>query len=237
MKNICLFSVFSLLILMSAHAQAQMLSGPSITKGERKFEQSSTITNDDGDITVDSNVEYKHSFTDKISAALEAEFKKRQDDSVEFEATELKVNYQLTGKEAFMVSGIRAFYKMDHLGDEDNIGTKIMLQKSYGSIRHRANIEFGHEVGEKSRHGVSAEAGFGSFYKFDGYMVGGEYLVDFGKLRDKLDYEEQEHQIGPYFEFSFPVAQQKVKMKTAYYAGVSSAADDSTFKYKLEMKF
>ncbi len=237
MKYIHLVAIFSLFVLLISPAFAQNVSGPHIVKGVSEFEHTSYLANEDGDTTIDSEFEYKYGLTDNIGVAVEAEFKKKQDDSMEFEATEFKLNYQLTGKESLVSSTVRAAYKMDHLGDEDNVEAKLMLEKAYGKFKHRANIDLGHEVGEKSRSGLSSELALGSYYKLDGYTVGAEYFGDFGKFKDNLDYDEQEHQLGPYLEFAFPVAQQKVKMNVAYFGGISSAAADSTYKYEMAVKF
>lgn len=123
------------------------------------------------------------------------------------------------------------------MGDADEVGAKLIFEKNINQWRHRANLDFGHEVGEKKRSGLSAGLAWGTYYNFDQFQLGGEYYADFGNLRDDLDYDEQEHHIGPVVGFDIPVAGREVETKIGYLAGVSNASNDHIIKYEFELEF
>lgn len=237
-KKLLISTTLAVLILPSAvNAASKSVSSPNIVENMQIENKGSYQFDDDQNSRWQNKTEFDYGLTDRIELTLEGEIEKRENESVEYKATAFKAKYKLTGDEYYLKSAIQVGYGINHLGDADDVGVKLNVQKTYGQWDQRANFDFGHEVGEGSESGIDAALKLGSYYKFDGYKLGGEYYADFGRLKDLSGFEDQEHHIGPVVAFDIPVAQTVIGAKLGYLAGLSDASADHVIKYELEYEF
>ena len=236
-KSVLLSSCLMLCVSEPALAVSKKLRSPSVSKGVWEVENFGTVESSNGQVKWKNVTELEYGITDRLKVEIYAKTEKEEGGSLEYEETEFELTYEVTGDEYPIQSAVQGAYEINHLGDSDKIETKLLLQHKSGMWKHRLNVGLDHEVGEKSTSGIEAGLAWGTYYSFDKVKVGGEYYADFGRLKDDLTYDEQEHHIGPVIGFDVPVGTQEVEVKFGYLAGISSAASDSVFKYEFEIEF
>ena len=241
MKQNIIISTIALLALSTAPALAvsKNVSSPNVTKDKIKLENKGAYEFDDDGDEWKHKTELEYGLTDDLQIKIEAEIEKEEGNSVKHDATEIGFKYQLLdGKVDPVGLSVDASYELSHQGGSDGIGMGMNIQKLYNKWDHRINFGLGHDTGEDSESGVSADVKLGSYYKFDRYKVGGEYYVDFGNLRDSNDFEEQEHHIGPVVGFDLPLGREMaLETKVGYLVGLSEASADHVVKYEFEYEF
>lgn len=239
MKKLSLFTFISAFILSApAYAVSKDISSPNVTEGQIAIKDKGYIEMDkDKDSRWINKTTLEYGLTDRLQIAVDGEIEKKEDESVEYKKTKLKTKFKLTGDDYFLKSALQLSYAKNHLGDADEVEAKLIFQKTYGQWDQRANVQISHEVGDDKASGAEAALKLGSYYKMNGFKLGGEYIVDFGNLKEQDGYSNQEHHIGPVVGFDIPLGQSKIGTKIGYLAGISKASPDHVIKYELEYAF
>lgn len=116
----------------------------------------------------------------------------------------------------------------------DAIEVKLLLEKQWGRFTHLANLGVEREAGNNATPGLERSFLWSSRYRYDAHFEPGvEIQSDFGKVRDRLHFNEQEHYIGPavYGEI-IP----NVNYQAAYEFGVTSASATGAARLKIEFE-
>lgn len=238
-KYLALFTTVFCVGAMTPVWAAKTVSSSGVTKGNLQIENNGQFgfDDEDGGDSWEHGIDFEYGLTDRVMVELSGKVEKPEDEDAEYEATEIKVNYKMTGEESFLNTGFEVGYGMNHLGGADSVGFELRTQKKYGQWDQRFNIGTDHEVGEDSESGLSLDIEAGSYYDFGEYKLGLEYFADFGRLKDNLSYSEQDHLLGPVVNFSVPVMGKAVNTQLGYLAGISDAATDHNIKYVIEVNF
>ncbi len=230
-----------ILIATSSFAMAQNVSSPSVKQGVWGFNNAATYAvddNDDAENQFKQKTRMSYGVTDKLALSLAGELKQNKGNSTEYEETEFRVIYKLTGDDAAINAATRILYDLNHVSGTDTVGAELLLGQKFGKWRHLFNIDTQHDVGADSEDGVELDLAWGSYYQFDKVRVGGEYYVDFGRLKDHQTYSNQEHQIGSSVKFKAGrILDTDIKLEFAYFRGISRSADDNVFKNEIEFAF
>lgn len=239
MNNILFLTAFCLCVA-SVSAKAQNVSSPSVKKGVWGFNNAATYAVDDKDDAdaFKQKTRMSYGVTDKLAFSIAGEVKKNEGESTDYDETELRLIYKLTDDGAPINAAIRVPYDINHNGDSDTIGAELLLGQKFVKWRHIFNIDTQHDIGEKSKGGLELDLAWGSYFQFDKFRLGGEYYVDFGKLKDNQRYSSQEHQVGPTVKFKAGrLLDTDIKLEFAYFRGISRSADDNVFKNEIEFEF
>lgn len=227
--------------LFPAVAMAQTISSPYVTKGKASIENKGNYHwNDDGGQDGWKHaLELKYGLTDWMSVSVESKIKNYESENTEYDATELEAKFELTDgvEDTFVDAGLKLVYEISGTGGADTVETSLLFAKRYTQWQHGLELIVGKEVGDDAAHGVNLGLEAGSYYKFDGFKLGGEYYGDFGSTDDNDSYSEQSHKVGPVVGFDIPVGGYEIETKLGYLHGISNGADDSTLKYQFEVAF
>jgi len=237
-----LILIISMLFMSVNTAQAQNVSSPSIDAGKLSMNNRVVFSERDGDGSWDFKPRFEYGLNDRWAITWAGEFEKQDGSAADMDKAEFRAMYLLTDENAFAETALRGVYDIHLSGEADSLGLEYIARKKMGDWRYQFNLDTAHEVGEKAESGLEMDLAFGAYKSFDGFRIGPEYYVDFGRIKDMSGYSDQEHQFGPAIVFDVPVMAQlmgveEVKMEAAYFAGISHAAEDHTIKYELDIAF
>lgn len=238
-------SVFGLTLSQPAYAQKQVYS-PIVEKGELEIETTGVY---DIDHRKEKNAvqEYKNSIgygvTDRWATEFYGEFERQpQEDEdgnsklsrVKFTNIEWENRYQLTEQGKYWLdTGI--YFAWEIPMREKNPGKvegKILLEKATQNFTHMANLIIEKEVGGGSTEQTTAAVAWSSRYRLsEHFQPGVEYWADFGQVRSRLPYQEQNHQVGPAF---YGHLTPHIKYDVGYLFGISRTAPQGELKWVLE---
>lgn len=243
MKIYFFFLVLFLCPIITNQAQAQNVSSPSLSApGEWEFNNAAFYAVNDGDDAdvFEQKTRVEYGVYDWLALTYAAEFEQIEDNSIEFENSEVRAIIRLTGEGAPVNAAMRLVYDHDHIGDSNSVGAELLLGQRFGQWRHLLNIDTAHDVGEKSEDGVELDFAWGSYYSFENFRLGAEYYWDLGNLQDHQTYSDQAHQIGGSIKFNaghIAKALEPIDLEFAYFTGISRGADDHVFKNEIEFEF
>ena len=237
---VCTFGVSQI-----AYADKHVYS-PIVEKGELEIETTGVY---DRDHSKEKNAaqEYKNAIgygvTDRWATELYGEFERLLQEnedggvnfsSVKFTHLEWENRFQLTEQgQCWLDAGIYFAYEIPvRAKDPGKIEGKVLLEKSTEKFTHTTNLIFSKEVGGGATEQTSAGFAWSSRYRLSkNFQPGVEYWIDFGEIRRKLSYNEQNHQVGPAF---YGYLMPHVKYDVGYLFGISKAAPEGELKWILE---
>ncbi len=184
-----------------------------------------------------SRVHIKHGFNDLYAAEIVVSQDRRKGDNLEHDAVTLENHFHLLKAEGHGFDfGVRANYTMkdgDKKADEASFGFYELIP--LGEYEIRMNQILGHEVGEDSDDGLSAELRFQATKKIsETHRLGLESFHDLGSLQDMSGYSDQSHQFGPVLKGKIGGG---YAYETGYRAGISEGAPDHNFKVFISRDF
>lgn len=239
--KICKFLIAAAVFVFPAQAMAQTISSPYVTKGERAIENKGNYhwNGDDGQDGWKHALELKYGLTDWAAVSLESKFRNYESEDMEYEATELEAKFELTDgvEKPYVDAALKVIYDISGTGGADTAEASLLLAKRYNNWQHGLELIAGKEVGDDAGDGVNLGLEAGTYYKFEGFKLGGEYYGDFGSTDEDSRYSEQSHRLGPVIGFDIPVGGYEIETKIGYLHGISEAADDSTLKYQFDVGF
>ncbi len=217
---------------------------PYVTKGELEIEAKGNI-DFDRDAEKDNLQKQKYAlgygFTDRWFSELYGEVEKKrnadnEDLNFRFTLLEWENKFQLTEPGQYPVDiGFLVEYEISTEDKHaDNLGWKILLDKTIGRFENIANFNFDHEVGGGHTNETDGGFAWSSRYRLNQYFEPGfEYHADFGGLNEGKDFNEQTHRVGPAF---YGKLGNNIKYDVGYLFGVSDAAPNGTLKWILEFE-
>lgn len=217
------------LALFSQPAAAiDKIYSPHATKGEVELEYSGSTSFDNNHAKnniQEHEFELEYGLTDRIMLELAGSFEKQPDQSVKSSAIGFGGRYEFFEPgEAWMDSGLLLTYgRATHSDtDADAIEAKLLLEKQWGKLLHRANIGIEQEVGSHRAGGPDRVFLWSSRYRYDPHFEPGfEIQSDFARANDHLNFNQQEHYIGPAIYGQIVPG---LKYEAAYYFGATDAA-------------
>lgn len=165
------------------------------------------------------------------------EFSGHQDEDTDVSALVFENIFQLTPHGTWPVDvGIKIDYAKSLLGEADEIGAKLLLEKEIGQFTNISNIGIAREIGEDSGDDNEYNFAYGLSYNVnETFAIGGEWHSDFGTLEnDSDDFDEQSHRVGP---VAYGEIGHGVHYETGVLFGVSDEAPDAEIKAVLEYEF
>jgi len=159
------------------------------------------------------------------------------EEDFDFTEWEWENRFELTEPGEFWVDvGLYVAYELKNGQDKsDKMEGKILLEKSFGKFKHRANINFEQEVGG-DRTSNDLEGGFAwlTRYKLTKLVQPGvEYYIDFGSFQEGNSYDEQTHQLGPVLHGKMG----HVEYDVGYLFGLTDPAPEGSLKWILEYEW
>lgn len=180
----------------------------------------------------------KYGFNDRWQLSIKGEADNEESREYEYDETEVKLKYNLWKSGDFKTS-IEGGYEFDHTSGADAV--LLNTQAKYGPKPWKYDIKakLKHEVGDNRNNGLDVEIETKTAYELENdVVVGIKYDADFGRVTDNTGFDEQEHLLGPFVDFSIPLPNdKKLGTKLSYSAGLSDASPIHTFKYDLGYKF
>lgn len=216
-----------------AHA-TKTVTSPYVTKGKATVEWRGGYEMDDDEEEVfKTRNQFSYGFTDFYDLKVSVDTVHNDEDD-EFSDIDFENKFQILPKgEYFIDLGLRLDYTRALNGDDDGIGTKILLAKQTGEFSHNLNLEAGRDIGGEASDDWGYGLSYGLSFPFtDDLAWGAEWYSDFGTFDD--DYEEQDHRVGPVL---YGTAFGAIKYQAGVLAGVSEAAPDATIKATANYSF
>lgn len=225
---------------------AKHVYSPIVEQGEIEIETTGVY---DFDHRKDKNAvqEYKNAIgygvTDNWFTELYGEFERGQDEDgdgntklsrVKFTNLEWENRYQLTEQGKYWLdAGIYFAWEIPlRQKNPGKVEGKILLEKSMQRFTNTANLILEKEVGGGSTEQTTAGIAWSSRYRIcEHFQPGFEYWANFGQIRDRLSYPEQNHQLGPAF---YGHLTPHIKYDVGYLFGVSRAAPSGELKWNFE---
>ncbi len=228
-------------VTSAAHAGPGKITGPHVDKGASEIELTGTyaFNYDNDDYEFENELEYEYGVTDKLLVETEVEFKKENDHDTVTDGVAVGFRYELGEVgEYFVDTAVGAKYKFSGTGGSDRLDLNLALEKTLQSYKFRSNVQARHQVGAHSADGVDMRFSLGGYNKLYGLDAGIEYFADIGNLSGQSGYSAQKHYVGPIIGSEVYLPNNvEFEYKIGYYQGVSSAADDGTIKYEIELEF
>ena len=232
---------FSLALTMAANP-ALALDGkvysPQVVKGEAEIEYAGTRTFDSdkekNDIQ-ENQFSIGYGVTDYWAPEFYfATFERGPGQPQDFTATEFENRFQFWPiGEHWVDAGLLASYHFAAKKDDaDSVELKLLLQKDIGKFTALANLGGEREVGSHASGGNELSSAFNVRYRWLSYLEPGiEMQSDYGTWGDHLNFNQQEHYLGPVL---YGRLMPGLKYEVGYYAGLSSTAASSAMRFKLE---
>lgn len=227
--------LFFIMIVMLGIFQFSMAN--ALEKGFTKVKVEGEFQEQKGAHSYEKKIKLERGVTDRLVIGIEGEFSKEEGDSFEYAQTKIEAAYAVTDDKYLIASEIEAFYDYSHSGDSDEIGLKLTFEKPLGRWEYQLETEFSHEIGEDKESGVAGDAELKALYDMKGWGLGYVYDAGFGRFKERLDYNEQDHSLGPVVTFNLPVIGLEIGTELTYLRGLSDAAQDNTLKYELDIEF
>lgn len=226
------------LALPAAPAYAlDKIYSPNAVKGEVEVEYvgSTTFDSDHDKNNLQAHeFELEYGLTNRLMLELSGSFEKQPDESLTSSSIGFGGRYAFFEPgENWVDSGLLLTYgRATHRADADAIEAKLLLEKQTGQFLHRANIGIEQEVGSHRENGAERVLLWNSRYRYAAqFEPGFEIQSDFGKARDHLSFNQQEHFVGPAI---YGALTPHLKYEAAYLFGVSDAAPSSAARVLLE---
>jgi hypothetical protein len=221
------------LILAASPAFANTSSavgGAGVEKGKTALEYRLAGSLDDEDIGQDdfirTRVHLDHAFSDLYAARLVYVMDKLQGDSFETANISWQNRFHFIKRDVYgWDGGMRLNYTIAD-GDKkpDDLSLRFYQEFPLRGFEIRFNQIFGHDLGEDSGKGVTAEWRSQITQKIgDDTALGLDFFHDFGNLSGQDGYSAQEHAIGPVLKTKFGGG---YSMEAGYRVGISAASAD-----------
>jgi len=185
--------------------------------------------------------ELDYGVNDFVQLGAGVELKDKEGESLDVTAYDLQAKFQLTPKGKYLIdTGLELSYTFqDDSSKADKAIARLIFGKKFKKSGNQAllNLNLTEEVGANRKKDTEAEIA-ASFYTpvIDNGKLGLEYFADFGELNDNSNFSEQEHRIGPAFQYKIK-KWNNTKIIIGYLVGISNEAPDSTIRYALKYKF
>jgi hypothetical protein len=197
--------------------------------GSRTFDRQSALNNgQDHEFMLEAGV------LPRLVLEVAAGLAKAPSSALRLEDVEVQGRYQFFEPGQMWVdTGLLVAYGFATQGHSpDALETKLLLEKQTGPFLHRANIGLEQEVGPDSKGGPEWVFLWSSRYRMNTHFEPGfEIQSGFGRFSDHLNFNEQEHYVGPaVYGHILP----HLKYEAAYLFGASDGAADGAARVLLE---
>jgi hypothetical protein len=235
-----LFTLASALLAHPALALDGKVYSPNVVKGEAELEYAGTDTFD-SDKSKNAIQEHQFSvgytFTDFwASEVYFAEFERGPGQPLDYTANEFENIFQFwpQGKYWLDAGMLASYHLADKKDSADSIELKLLLQKDIGMFTTVVNVGGEREVGNLATGGNDLASAVNTRYRLSPYFQPGiEWQADYGTLRERNNFSQQEHYLGPVVYGEFPYLT-GLKYEVGYFAGISDAAANTAMRLKLE---
>lgn len=146
--------------------------------------------------------------------------------------------FQLAPKDEYWLDpGIYLAYEVPLIDKQvGKFEGKILLEKDFHKISNVLNISFNKEVGGSAANPhIDGGISWSTKYRLTQYFEPGfEYWNDFNAIAHQLDYNQQNHQVGPVF---YGRLTRHIKYNVGYLFGISDTAPRGELKWVIEYEF
>jgi len=206
------------------------VGGATVDKGKTAVEYRLAGSLDDESTSHDDRIRTRvhidHAFTDLYAARLVYVMDRRKGDGFEAAGLSWQNRFHFIKRENHgWDGGMRLNYTFAD-GDKkpDDISLRFYQEFPLGGFNIRFNQIFGHDIGEDSGKGISAEWRSQITQAIGGETaIGLDFFHDFGNLSQQDGYSAQEHAIGPVVKAKFGGG---YSLEAGYRIGLSAAAPD-----------
>ena len=210
---------------------------PNVTKGEFELEYSGSTTFDrhhDQSNIQSHEFELEYGVSDRLALELSGELEKEPGKALTSSAVGVGGHVQFFEQgEHWLDSGLLLSYgRATHRDEADTIEAKLLLEKQTGNFLHLANIGIEQAVGSHGVDGAEQVLLWNSRYRYNAHFEPGiELQSNFGRTNETLDFDQQEHYIGP---AAYGQIVPGLKYEAAYLFGVSDAASQGAARVLVE---
>lgn len=229
-----IFIYCTLCVILAAKPAAANTSsavgGATVEKGKTALEYRLAGSLDDEDAGqedfIRTRVHLDHAFTDLYAARIVYVMDKLQGDDFETANISWQNRFHFIKRDVYgWDGGMRINYTIAD-GDKkpDDLSLRFYQEFPVGRFDMRFNQIFGHDLGEDSGKGVTAEWRSQITHTVaDDMVIGLDIFNDFGNLAQQDGYSAQEHAAGPVLKTKFGGG---YSMEAGYRIGISAAAPD-----------
>jgi len=231
-RHIFIFCTLSALVAVKPAAAntGSAVGGATVEKGKTAVEYRLAGSLDDESTSQDdrmrTRVHLDHAFTDIYAARIVYVMDRLKGDGLEAGNVSWQNRFHFVKRDVYgWDGGMRLNYTVAD-GDKkpDDLSLRFYQEFPLEGLEIRFNQIFGHDLGEDSGKGVSAEWRSQITRKItDNTAVGIDFFHDFGNLSQQSGYRAQEHAVGPVIKTKFGGG---YSMEAGYRLGISTAASD-----------